>query len=57
MFFYVTLTEGPGVARDKKFFKKFLKNYLDFFQPITFPGHPWCPQKISAQSVQPFGRL
>ena len=38
MFFYVTLTEGPGVARDKKFFKKFLKNYLDFFSLLHSPA-------------------
>ena len=57
MFFYVTLAEGPGVARDKKFKKKFKKLFRMFFSPLHSPATPECPQKISAQSVQLFGRL
>ena len=42
--FYMLLAEGPGVARRKNFFEH---------SPATHE----CPQKNSAQSVQPFGRL
>ena len=41
---YVKLTEGPGDAI-KKNWKIHLKKKIE------------CPKKISAQSVQPFGRL
>jgi len=42
---YLLLAEGPGVTRGNFFLKK--------HPPATHE----CPQKISAQSVQPFGRL
>ena len=53
---YVILAEGPGVAHGKK------KNFGFFLNKIFFSlCHPQathkCPQKISAHSVQPFGRL
>ena len=53
---YCTLAEGPGVARGKK---KLLKKCWKFcccclkHPPATHE----CSQKISAHSVQPFGRL
>ena len=43
--FYKQLAEGPGVARDKKLEKN--------HPPATHE----CPQQISVQSAQPFGRL
>jgi len=45
MFFYVTLAEGPGVARDKKCLKKFKKLFRMFFSPLHSPATPECPQK------------
>ena len=51
--FYIGLAERPGVARGKKRqFSKKRKKY-EFFLPITPPGQ----KKISAQSLQPFGRI
>ena len=68
--FYRILAEGPGVARGKFFLKKriFEKKNLEKknFEKIIFGFffshyHPQatheCSHKISAQSVQPFGRL
>ena len=46
---YLTLAEGPGVARGKKNNKKNLNLF-------AYSTHE-CPAKNSAQSVQPFGRL
>ena len=37
--------------------KKFEKFFLDFFSLCHPPATPECPQKISAPSVQPLGRL
>ena len=55
--YYLILAEGPGVARGI-FFLKFLKKIFEcFFSLCHPPASPECPQKISAQSVQPFGRL
>ena len=52
------LAEGPGVACGKKCLKKkFEKKIWDFFSLCHPPASPECPQKNSAQSVQPFGRL
>ena len=52
--FYIGLAERPGVARGKKrqFSIKKEKN-TNFFLSITPPGQ----KKISAQSLQPFGRI
>ena len=61
-FIYEQLAEGPGVARGKKmfeqnFFEKTVKKMFEiFFSNLALDTHE-CPQKISAQSVQPFGRL
>ena len=53
---YKKLAEGPGVARGKKILKK--KKNLDFFLAFITPRPPMIVhKKISAQSVQPFGRL
>ena len=41
--FIIILAEGPGVAREK----------IDFLAYNTQK----CPKKMSAQLVQPFGRL
>ena len=46
--------EGPGVVRGKKCGKR--KKEI-FFLPTTPPATPERPQKMPAQSVQPFGRL
>ena len=42
------LAEGPGVARGKK---------IEFFKPKIPPVTHEFPQKVSAHSVQLFGRL
>ena len=59
--FYLWLAEGPGVARGKiNFERKFFfekTNFGFFFSLCHPPATHECPQKISAQSVQPFGRL
>ena len=47
--------EGPGIARGKKNVEK--KNFQIFLYPFTPPGSPMSVQKISAHSIQPFGRL
>ena len=52
---FIILAEGPGVARGKKRLKKKLSKTFEFL--CHPPATPECPQKISAQSVQPFGRL
>ena len=53
---YSVKNEVPGVARGiKKYDLKKLKNYIFcLFYPRDTPGFP---QKISAHSVQPYGRL
>ena len=48
LMFYFILAEGTGFARGKN------KNF-EFFLAYNTPHE--CPQKNSAQSVQPFGRL
>ena len=56
MFVYFKLAEGPGVARVKKKFEE--KKIFDFFLAYVTPRPPMSVhKKISAQSVQPFGRL
>ena len=44
---YYILAERPNVAREKK------EKKLIFFLPVTPLATHECPQKISAQSVQP----
>ena len=44
MFFYVTLAEGPGVARDKKFLKK-LKKLFRIFLAHYIPRPPLSVHK------------
>ena len=51
--FYFILAKGPSVAREKNFEKK-IRIVSSLKHPTT--THE-CPQKNSAQSVQPFGRL
>ena len=62
---YLTLAEAPGIACGKKNFeekkiskKNFEKTFLYFYLAYVTPRPPLSVQKkISAQSVQPFGRL
>ena len=53
---YITLAEGPSIARREKLIKK---KFRIFLKPNTcrLPATHECPQQISAQSIQPFGRL
>ena len=53
--FNMVLPEGPGVARGKKKFEE--KKFRIFFSLKHPPATHECPQKNSAQSVQPFCRL
>ena len=53
--FNMVLPEGPGVARGKKKFEE--KNFRIFLSLKHPPATHECPQKMSTQSVQPFGRL
>ena len=50
--FYNLLAKRPGVARE--IFFNLEKNKFQIF--LAYNTHE-CPQKISAQSVRPFGRL
>ena len=62
LYYLDILAETPGVAWEiKKFFLKikFLKNtnFIIFFSQCYPQDTHEFPQKMSAQSVQPFGRL
>ena len=51
--YYKLLAEGPGVAARGIFFLIFELFFSLIHPRVTHE----CPQKISAQSIQPFGRL
>ena len=61
--FIKNLLKGPALPVEKKIEKKMLKFFFwkqrkfDFFSLKHPPGTLECPRKMSAQSVQPFGRL